>query len=85
MNHTQADIERCAFVKGYNIIRARRKGRDLASIAMDEINQALKEGGLTKKAFHNRKHGYVNHTPTEREKIEQIFTNWGVPDPWGLA
>lgn len=28
---------------------------------------------------------YVNHTPTEREKIEQIFTKWGVSDPWGLA
>lgn len=41
MNHSQEDIERCAFVKGYNIIRARRKGRDLASIAMDEISQAL--------------------------------------------
>ena len=77
MNHSQEDIERCAFVKGYNIIRARRKGRDLASIAMDEISQALKEGGLCDKAFHNRKYGYVNHTPTEREKIEQIFTKVG--------
>jgi hypothetical protein len=52
---------------------------------MDEISQALKEGGLCDKAFHNRKYGYVNHTPTEREKIEQIFTKWGVSDPWGLA
>ena len=42
MNTQKNDIERCAFVKGYNIIRARRKGRDLASIAMDEISQALK-------------------------------------------
>lgn len=85
MNTLQEDIERCAFVKGYNVIRARRKGRDLASIAMDEISQALKEGGLCDKAFYNRKYGHVNHTPTEREKIEQIFTKWGVSDPWGLA
>lgn len=85
MNNSQENIERCAFVRGYNVIRARRKGRDLASIAMDEISQALKEGGLSKKGFHLRKHGYVNHTPVEREKIEEIFTKWGVPDPWGLA
>lgn len=43
MNTEKNDIECCAFVKGYNIIRARRKGRDLASIAMDEISQALKK------------------------------------------
>lgn len=85
MNTQKNDIERCAFVKGYNIIRARRKGRDLASIAMDEISQALKKGGLCKRAFHNRKYGYVNHKPTEREKIEAIFTKWGVDDPWGVA
>lgn len=85
MNRTQEDIKRCAFVKGYNAIRARRKGRDLASIAMDEISQALKKGGLSARGFHLRKYGYVNHTPTEREKIEAIFTKWGVSDPWGLA
>ena len=85
MNTEKNDIECCAFVKGYNIIRARRKGRDLASIAMDEISQALKKGGLCKRAFHNRKYGYVNHTPTEREKIEAIITKWGVDDPWGVA
>lgn len=84
MNYNPEDIRRCAFVKGYNIIRARRKGRDLAGIAMDEINQALKEGGLSHRAFYSRKHGYVNHTPVEREKIEQVFVRWGVDDPWGL-
>lgn len=76
MNHSQEDIERCAFVKGYNIIRARRKGRDLASIAMDEISQALKEGGLCDKAFHNRKlrlcEPYAHRTGKDRTDIYQM-------------
>lgn len=83
-NWTQQDIERNAFVKGYNIVRARKRGRDLASVLMLEISEALKQGGLSLKALHLRKYGYTNHTPTEREKIEQIFRNWGVSEPWGL-
>ena len=79
------DIERNAFVKGYNIIYSRPEvGPALARIAMCEISHALKEGGLTKANFSRRKNGAINHTPAEREKIEQIFRNWGVPDPWGL-
>lgn len=51
MNTEKNDIECCAFVKGYNIIRARRKGRDLASIAMDEISQALKKAAYARGLF----------------------------------
>jgi len=81
----RADIFRSAILSQCLDTRWRDRGRDLASIAMDEISQALKDGGLSNRAFHNRKYGYVNHTPTEREKIEQIFMKWGVDSPWGLA
>lgn len=79
------DIERNAFVKGYNIIYSRHEvGPALARIAMNEISHALKEGGLTKTNLSRRKSGFINHTPSERAAIEQIFLNYGVSEPWGL-
>lgn len=76
MNHSQEDIERCAFVKGYNIIRARRKGRDLASIAMDEISQALKEGGPMRQSVPQSQirlcEPYAHRTGKDRTDIYQM-------------
>ncbi len=81
----QEDIERNAFVKGYNLIYSKPKvGPALARIAMDDISNALKEGGLAPVNLSKRKTGYVNHTPCERAAIEKVFLNYGVSDPWGL-
>lgn len=84
MTNTQKDTECNAFVHGYNVIREREQGVIVARWVMREISHALKQGGLSGKAFYNRKYGFVNHRPTEREKIEEIFTKYGVPEPWGL-
>lgn len=82
---TQEDIERNAFVKGYNLIYSKPKvGPALARIAMNEISNALKEGGLSSWSFSMRKNGKFNHTPCERAAIEKVFLNYGVSDPWGL-
>ncbi len=82
---TKEDIERNAFVKGYNSIFTREMvGPSLARLAMIDISNALKEGGLTQTNLSRRKNGLVNHTPSERTAIEKVFLNYGVSDPWGL-
>lgn len=80
---TDRDIERNAFVSGYNQIRQRPKGRSLAVLVLDEIAHALKNGGMSDACISARKLGYVDHSIAERDWIEKIFKKHGVSNPWG--
>lgn len=78
-----AQIEHNAFYKGIKLIYERNRRQ--AAECRQRISEALKNGGLSRKALHNRMMGEVNHSEAEREKIQRIFSqSYGVKEPWGF-
>lgn len=81
--------ENNAFVKGYNEVRARKRGRGLAILLMDEIAATISRNRngkpYSKESMINYKYGKNALSIVDRQAIEDIFTRYGVADPWGLA
>lgn len=81
--------ENNAFVKGYNEVRARKRGRGLAILLMDEIATTISRSRdgkpYSKESMIHYKYGKNALSVSDRRAIEEIFARYGVAEPWGLA